>query len=393
MSAFENSVKSPVDPIFGLTDTFAKDLNPLKVDLMVGVYRDENLESLRLKSVALAEKLLAEEINTKNYLPFEGDHHFLSLSAKLLFGENPSKKIAALQGIGGTGSLSMGGYFLAEMGCKTIYVSDPTWPNHFKIFSACRLEVKTYPYFDVAKTKSQIPEMIDFFKTLEKGSVVLLHTCCHNPSGVDPSREQWIEIACVFKKAGLIAFFDTAYQGFGEGLEQDVYPLSLFLKEGLEFLCSQSFSKNFGLYGERVSVLYVSAESAEIEERVESQIRGMIRASYSNPPRHGAEIVTKILSTSSLRKMWEEELKVSLMRLREMRELFAHKLTKEIPSHDWNHILTTKGMFAFIGLSKECVERLREKEGIYMTGNGRINISGLCYKNIDYVIASIKNQI
>lgn len=392
MSCFENAVESPPDPIFGLAGAFKSDKNPHKVDLMVGVYRDKNLDCLRLNSVYKAEKILLDEVNTKNYLAFEGDHLFLDKTTELLFGHKP-QRVVAFQGIGGTGSLFIGGHFLKELGYDRIYVSDPTWSNHFKIFAACGIQVETYPYFDVPKTQKKADEMLNFFKTLKEGSLVLLHTCCHNPSGSDLLQDEWKIVAEIFKARKLIAFFDTAYQGFGDGLNEDVFALSLFLKEGLEFLCSQSFSKNFGLYGERVSTLYVAVDGEANRKRVDSHIRNIIRSTYSNPPRHGAEIIAKILSDPQLKQLWIEELSSSCSRLKELRISLATKLKKAIPTHNFDHLIHTKGMFAFIGLSKECVLELREKDGVYMTGNGRINISGLCDKNIDYVVESIKKRI
>lgn len=394
MSFFEKVDKAPVDPIFGLAGEFKADKNPLKVDLMVGVYRDANLALYVFESTYEAEKRLIHAPHSKDYLPFEGDPLFLQKTKELLFGsaslEKYRDKIAMVQAVGGTGALSMGGVFLRNMGFTTIYLSDPTWPNHGKIFSMNGLEIKVYPYFDVAKSRPKIKEMLAFLNQLEKGSLVLLHTSCHNPSGIDPTQKEWEEICAICKKRGLLVFFDTAYQGLGEGLEEDVYPIRLFLQEGLEFLSTHSFSKNFGLYGERVATLSVVCREDKMRENVFSQLKSLVRGSFSNPPRHGAEIVSCILSHADLHASWQKELNSVRLRLKKMREQFVSQLEKACPSLGFSSIAATKGMFAFTGLSKEHVEKIRKESGVYMTGNGRINLSGLSDQNIDYVINAIK---
>ena len=397
MSFFSETQLIPPDPIFGLGKVYKEDERDDKVDLMVGVYRSDNMQCEAMNVVHSAMKKLSREGEEVNYLPFLGDPQYLTLCGELLFGkerfDEHHPRIVSGQGIGGTGALHIGAKMLSQMGYQRVYLPDPTWANHNKIFSHAGFELKQYPYYDIRNEVLLFDEMIAAFSKMEKGDVVLMHTSCHNPSGYDPSEEQWKIIAKVLKERGVIPFFDTAYQGFGDSLDQDVYAVRLFLDEGLEFISSQSFSKNFALYCERVAAIFFVVNDLEVKERLESNVKVIVRSTYSNPPRFGANLVKTILSDDELRVKWEKELERARVRLGELRQLLARRLEEKIPSRDWAPLAKAKGMFLFCGLEPNQVLRLREEFGIYMTGKGRINVSGLNEGNIDYIVASIQKVI
>ncbi|MDN3504531.1 MAG: aromatic amino acid transaminase [Rhabdochlamydiaceae bacterium] len=397
MSFFSSAKEIPPDPIFGLNQEFKQDPRANKVDLMVGVFRDKDLLCTQMECVKKAALSVRSKDLSPNYLPFLGDEEYLDLSGELLFGkeryQNNKPRIVASQGIGGTGALYNGGLVLQKLGYKKIWVPNPTWANHNQIFSFCGFDIDTYPYFDISNGKFQFDQLLDKLNQVEKGDVVLLHTCCHNPSGRDPSKQQWREISQVIKKREAIAFFDTAYQGFKKSVDKDVDPIRLFLDEGHEFLTTQSFSKNFTLYNERTSCLFIISNDGTISNRLASSVKYVIRASYSNPPSFGPSVVKTILGDRNLKSEWLTELELSRNRLNTQRELLVNRLSSEISSRNWDSLRLSCGMFLFIGLDPAIVLKLRDKYAIYMTGQGRINVSGLNDKNINYVVESIARAI
>ncbi|MCF7851820.1 MAG: aromatic amino acid transaminase [Simkaniaceae bacterium] len=396
MNIFDKAELIPPDPIFGLVQTFNDDIRPNKVDLMVGVYRDEHLKCKSMDVIRKAISIIAQKNESPNYLPFLGDATYLKLTSQLLFGahfETYRDRIIAAQGIGGTGALHIAGKFLQTMGCRTMYVPDPTWENHLKIFKYLGFELKTYPYFSIEKGKLLIDELKSTFSLLKEGDVVLLQTSCHNPSGHDPLIEDWKWISEEMKKRGAIALFDTAYQGFKVSLEEDVLPIQYFIQEGNSFLSTLSFSKNFSLYCERISSLFIVLSDPSSYSRVESNIKSIIRGTYSNPPRFGAEVIKTILSDSTLKAEWIVELSHARERIQKMRRELAHALKQAIPERNWESLSLAHGMFSFIGLEPNLVKQLREEYGIYMTGKGRINVSGLNASNLSIVIDAVKQVI
>ena len=375
---FEKTLLAPPDPIFGLQAAFQADPRPHKINLSVGVYKDRALKTPILHVVKKVEGDLLHKESSKEYLPIDGDKQFLEHSGKLVFGAEWDKRIAAVQTVGGTGALRIGGDFLKQEGMESIYLPQPTWPNHPAIFKRCQLRVETYPYYD--RERQQLD--LSYFEQLKENSVVLLHACCHNPTGIDPTMEQWEKLSKLFHAKKLFPFFDFAYQGFGRGLEEDAASVRLFTKAGHEMFVACSYAKNFGLYGERVGVLYAVTKTEERREKVQSQLKVIIRANYSNPPKHGALIVKEILGTPALKKEWEEELHGMRTRISMLREQFVKKT-------GFGFLKSRVGMFSFCDLSPQQVKRLCDEFAIYMTSDGRINIAGLNEDNLDYVAESI----
>lgn len=394
MGVFDSAKELPPDAIFGLVQTFKEDTRQHKIDLMVGVFRNENLECVEMNVVQKAARQLLQCTHSPNYLSFFGDPNYLNCTSELMFGkeryQRAKNRIIASQGIGGTGTLYAGALLLKKMGCQTIYFPEPTWPNHDQIMTQAGLKIKSYPYFDIPTGKLLFNEMLMQLEKINSGDVVLLQTSCHNPSGYDLSLDQWKEVSHVLKQRGGIAFFDTAYQGFKQTLDDDVAAVRLFVDEGHDFLSTQSFSKNFSLYCERISTLYVVFKDASLHSRIASNLRLIIRSIYSNPPRYGQAIIQTILSDEELREEWKKELATQRDRLNTQRQILVHKLSENIPSKDWSSLIHTSGMFLFIGLDINQVKRLREEHAIYMTGKGRINLSGLNNTNIDRVVLAIK---
>lgn len=375
---FENITLAPPDAIFGLQAAFQADPRKNKINLSIGVYKDRKLATPILHVVKKVEEDLLHTEKSKEYLPIDGDKRFLEHSGKLVFGEGWNQRIAAVQSVGGTGGLRIGGDFLQQAGAEEIYIPQPTWPNHPAIFKRCRLKVAAYPYYDKEKRKIDLSSL----EKIPEGSVVLLHACCHNPTGADPTDEEWKNLSQLFLKRKLFPFFDFAYQGFGRGLEEDARAVRLFSEAGHEMLVASSYAKNFGLYAERVGVLYAVTKTTERAHRVQSQLKTLIRSNYSNPPKHGAMIVGEILASPALKKMWEEELEGMRSRIGALRELFVKKT-------GFDFLKDRYGMFSFCDLTEAQVKRLMEEFAIYMTGDGRINIAGLNEDNLTYVAESI----
>jgi aspartate/tyrosine/aromatic aminotransferase len=391
MSFFEWYPELPPDPILELTTAYKSDPRGFKVNLGVGAYRNSQGEPETLSCVKKAEKLIFDSQPDKEYQPIDGNKQFCEEILKLVFGSDRPKNVYAAQAAGGTGALSLAAGLLKQR-CDTIYVSDPSWANHRLIFSRLGLRVIYYPYFVPSEHLCSYKKMAQFLETLEPGSVVLLHVCCHNPTGCDLMPDEWRELSKLMKRKKLFPFFDFAYQGFAESLDADAYPVRLFAEEGHEFFCAYSCSKNFGLYGERVGALIVHAKNKRDIATMITQVKQQIRSTISQTPLHGGRIAAKLLEDPDLKKEWIEELTGMRFRMWEMRQEFAASLSTALPHHNWDFIRGQHGMFSFCGLTPEVVEKLRDTYAIYMPSSGRISFAGLTSKNIPYVVEAIANE-
>lgn len=379
------------DPILGLVETFKKDpRDNVKVNLGIGIYYDDQGRLPLLPSVIKAETALAQHLEPRPYLPMEGLAAYRTAIQNLLFGENSepltSKRVATVQTVGASGALRVGADFLKRyFPASDMYVSDPTWDNHRAIFEAAGFNVKTYPYYDTVTGGVKFDEMLATLKTLPKNSVVLLHPCCHNPTGVDLSKEQWQALVPVIKERELIAFLDIAYQGFGDSIEEDAYAIRLFAASGLTFFVSNSFSKNLSYYGERAGGLSAVCANAEEAERILGQLKLTIRKTYSSPAYHVATVTSNVMNTPELRAMWENEVTEMRVRIKAMRQKLYDVLTAKVPSKDFSYLIKQRGMFSYTGLSPEQVDRLREEFAVYLVKSGRMCVAGLNSNNVDYV--------
>lgn len=393
MSLFEKVELAPPDPIFGLEARFKKDKNPKKVNLTVGIYRSPDLKTRTMRSVSEAERILMKAEENKTYLPMGGQESFIKASQELVFGKAFSEKIQGrlfgIQSLGGTGGLQLGGEFIKREVTGHVYVSDPTWPNHIGIFEACGMTIERYPYYNHETHTVDFESMLKFFSQVPEKSVVVLHACCHNPSGCDLNHSQWKELSSLFLKRKLIPFFDFAYQGFGNGIDEDAWGLRTFAEEGHEMFVAASYSKNFGLYGERIGCLSILSKNDQVSQNVGSVVKRLARVTYSNPPRHGAGLVTTILNDATLKKMWIEEVTQMRMRIEEVRSELANALAVQFGKDRFSFLKSRLGLFSMLGLQKEQVERLRAEYGIYCTGSSRVNLSGLSKENLPYVIEAI----
>jgi aspartate/tyrosine/aromatic aminotransferase len=389
MGFFEHVPFAPADPILGLTAAFLGDEREDKVNLGVGLYKTEDLKTPVLQCVKTAEVALLRREKSKGYLPIDGDRAYLDGIGELVFGERAwtkeKERIAAFQTVGGTGALKIGGTFLKEEGGFPVWISAPTWPNHFGVFSHCGLSVQSYPYYDPDYRKVATEKMVACLEALAPGAIVVLHAACHNPTGCDPSRAEWEMLSELFKRKKLIPFFDFAYQGFGCGIEEDAEAIRHFLSTGMEMLVAVSNAKNLSLYGERVGCLFIASESAKEAIHISSRVKQMIRTNYSSPSMHGAKVAASILRTSSLKQQWEEELGQMRERIFAMRHLFAERAA----ILDLGHFAQGRGMFGFTGLNTHQVERIQREYGIYMPSDGRINVCGLNHSNMDYVVDAL----
>ncbi|HAV5987350.1 amino acid aminotransferase [Serratia sp. IR-2025] len=384
---FEKITAAPADPILGLTDIFRADARPNKINLGIGVYKDETGKTPVLTSVKKAEQYLLENEITKNYLGIEGIPAFASCTQVLLFGkESPivaDRRVRTAQTPGGTGGLRVAADFIAnQTSAKRIWISNPSWPNHKNVFSAVGLEVLEYAYYDAANHALDFDGLLNSLKQAQAGDVVLFHGCCHNPTGIDPTAEQWAQLAELSVANGWLPLFDFAYQGFAKGLEEDAQGLRIFAAKHQELIVASSYSKNFGLYNERVGACTIVAADAETAERAFSQVKAAIRANYSNPPSHGAAVVATILGNDALRAMWEQELTDMRQRIHRMRQLFVNTLQEKGAQQDFSFIIQQNGMFSFSGLTKEQVLRLREEFGVYAVNSGRVNVAGMTPDNM-----------
>lgn len=394
---FDHLELAPADPILGLTDAFKADTNPDKVNLGVGVYQNENGVTPVLKCVKEAEKILLETETSKSYLPITGHPEYGRLTRELLFGANSALvsdgRAVTCHCPGGTGALRIACDFIYQQHIASrVWISDPTWGNHFQIAEAAGLKTERYPYYDRVNHSLAFDRMIDTLEQANEGDVVILHACCHNPTGIDPTPEQWETLAQFLARKKLLPLVDFAYQGFGQGIEQDAYGLRKILECNSEVLIASSFSKNFGMYNERVGALTVVSPTKDIGVKVASQVKLAIRCAISNPPAHGEKVVITVLSNPDLRALWEKELDEMRERMRRMRVLLASKL-KEVGAGDFDFIVEQNGMFSFSGLTKEQVEKLRADFGIYIVGSGRMCVAGINDKNIDYLAKAIASVV
>jgi aspartate/tyrosine/aromatic aminotransferase len=385
---------APTDAILGLTEAFKADPRVEKINLSVGVYQDENGKTPLLECVKEAERRLAAAPTTKSYLPISGLQEYCQAVARLAFGEEAeplaSNRIAWAQTPGGTGALRVAADFIhANLPGATLWMSDPTWPNHPQVFNAAGVATKCHPYFDATTNSLDFDGMLKAIAKMPAGDVILLHGCCHNPTGIDPTADQWKQIADAVHRRGLLPLLDFAYQGFADGIEEDAAGLKAFVRPGSELLACSSFSKNFSLYRERVGALFAVAATAEAAQSVQSQLDKVIRSNYSNPPAHGAEVVNTILRDAGLRKQWVGEVATMRNRINGMRSELVKALKDHGVPGDYSFISRQRGMFSFSGLTKQQVERLRDEYAIYVVGSGRINVAGLTPCNIDRVAESI----
>ncbi len=390
---FDRIEAAPADPILGISEAFKKDPRADKINLSVGVYKNEQGVTQILNCVKKAEKILLDEETTKSYLPIGGMPEYGRCARELIFGKESEYvdggKAVSVHCPGGTGALRIGSDFLHQQNvATTVWISDPTWANHYQIAQAAGLKFERYPYYDRVNHCLAFDRMMDTLSQAKEGDVVLLHGCCHNPTGIDPTAEQWEQIAVFLKEHKLLPFIDFAYQGIGHGLEEDAAGLRTIAKHCPEMLIASSFSKNFGLYNERVGVLTVVCKDVETASRVFSQLKISVRTAISNPPAHGEKIVTTILSTPQLRQEWEEELAGMRDRILEMRKLLVEKLSAA-GAGDYSFIAEQNGMFSFSGLDKDQVARLKEEFGIYIVGSGRICVAGINHGNIDRLVEAL----
>jgi aromatic-amino-acid transaminase len=394
MSLFTAVEMAPRDPILGLNDQFAADTNPNKVNLGVGVYFDDNGKLPLLQCVQAAEKAMMDKPAARGYLPIDGIAAYDNAVKGLVFGADSdvvtSGRVSTVQAIGGTGGLKIGADFLKKISPNAkVLISNPSWENHKAIFTNAGFEVGTYAYYDAATRSVDFAGMLADLNAAAAGTIVVLHACCHNPTGYDITAAQWDEVIAVVKAKGLVAFLDMAYQGFGHGIAEDGAVIGKFVAAGLNIFVSTSFSKSFSLYGERVGALSVVANDKEEAVRVLSQLKIVIRTNYSNPPTHGGAVVAAVLNNPELRALWEKELAEMRVRIKEMRQKLVDGLKAAGVTQDMSFITTQIGMFSYSGLSKDQMVRLRSEFGVYGTDTGRMCVAALNSKNIEHVCKSI----
>ena len=397
MSLFSNVEMAPRDPILGLNEQFLADPNPNKVNLGVGVYYDANGKLPLLDCVAAAEQQLVEAAKPRGYLPIDGIAAYDAAVQRLVFGADSAvvthKRVATAQALGGTGGLKIGADFLKRMNASArLLISAPSWENHRALFTRAGFEVAEYPYYDAAKRHEggiNFAGMRGALEAAAPGTVVVLHACCHNPTGYDLTAAQWDEVVAIVKARGLVPFLDMAYQGFGQGIAEDGAAVAKFVAAGLSLFVATSFSKSFSLYGERVGALSVVCADADEAARVLSQLKIVIRTNYSNPPIHGAQLVATVLATPALRAQWEAELAGMRQRIKAMRSALVLKLAAAGVKQDMGFIARQQGMFSYSGLSAAQMQRLRGEFGIYGVDSGRICVAALNDNNIDAVVKAI----
>ena len=394
MSLFAAVEMAARDPILGLNEQFNADPNPAKVNLGVGVYFDAKGTLPLLKCVREAERMMVESPNARGYLPIDGSPAYDAAVQALVFGADSeplrSGRIATAQSIGGTGGIKIGADFLKKVEPDAVVmISDPSWENHRALFIQAGFEVQSYPYYDTQAHSVNFPAMLAALDAAPAGTIVVMHACCHNPTGYDLVPEQWDQAIALVKARGLMPFLDMAYQGFGHGIEEDGAVVRKFIAAGMDFFVSTSFSKSFSLYGERVGALSVMCEDKDEAQRVLSQLKLVIRTNYSNPQIHGAMVVATVLNTPALRALWEQELAEMRVRIKSMRSKLVAGLKQAGVKRDMSFITSQIGMFSYSGLNKEQMVRLRNEFGVYGTDTGRMCVAALNDQNLDYVCASI----
>ena len=393
-SVFAAVEMAPRDPILGLTEAFNADTRATKVNLGVGVYLDDSGKIPLLGAVRTAEKARLEALPPRGYQPIDGPVAYNQAVQRLLFGEDSALLqegcVLTIEALGGTGALKVGADYLRRLlPDATVFISDPSWENHRALFEYAGFAVQTYPYYDSLTRGVNFDAMIAGLNALPAGSIVVLHACCHNPTGADLDAAQWGAVIDVIGARGLVAFVDMAYQGFADGISEDALALDLFVASGLQFLVASSFSKSFSLYGERVGALSVVTANRDESARVMSQIKRIVRTNYSSPPTHGGSVVAAVLASPELRRVWEGELAEMRARILAIRASLVDKLEGRGGAQDFAFIARQRGMFSYTGLSVEQVDRLREQYGIYAVSTGRICVAALNTRNIDYVAEAI----
>jgi len=398
MSLFTAVEMAPRDPILGLNEQFAADTNPNKVNLGVGVYFDDNGKLPLLDCVQSAEKAMMDKPTARGYLPIDGIAAYDAAVKSLVFGADSepvtSGRVATVQGIGGTGGLKIGADFLKKISPNAkVMISDPSWENHRALFTHAGFQVDSYAYYDAEKRGVDFEGMLASLNAAAAGSIVVLHACCHNPTGYDITAAQWDQVIAVVKAKSLTPYLDMAYQGFGHGIQEDGAVIGKFVAAGLNFLVSTSFSKSFSLYGERVGALSVVCSDKEECGRVLSQLKIVIRTNYSNPPIHGGAVVAAVLANPEWRATWEKELSEMRVRIKAMRQKLVDGLKAAGVKQDMSFITTQIGMFSYSGLNKDQMVRLRSEFGVYGTDTGRMCVAALNSKNIDHVCQAIAKVI
>ena len=398
MSLFTAVEMAPRDPILGLNEQFAADTNPNKVNLGVGVYFDDNGKLPLLECVQSAEKAMMDKPSARGYLPIDGIAAYDAAVKSLVFGADSepvtSGRVATVQGIGGTGGLKIGADFLKKISPNAkVMISDPSWENHRALFTHAGFQVDSYAYYDAEKRGVNFEGMLASLNAAAAGSIVVLHACCHNPTGYDITAAQWDQVIAVVKAKSLTPYLDMAYQGFGHGIQEDGAVIGKFVAAGLNFLVSTSFSKSFSLYGERVGALSVVCIDKEECGRVLSQLKIVIRTNYSTPPIHGGAVVAAVLANPEWRATWEKELSEMRVRIKAMRQKLVDGLKAAGVKQDMSFITTQIGMFSYSGLNKDQMVRLRSEFGVYGTDTGRMCVAALNSKNIDYVCQAIAKVI
>lgn len=387
---FQNVKYYPGDPILSLMDEYKQDARSSKVNLGVGVYYDDNGHVPVLECIKTVESQLVEENQPHDYLPMDGLPAYRQACQKLLLGKSheaiTSGRVATIASLGGSGALRVGAEFIHQWFPQAkAYVSSPTWGNHISIFEGAGIEVHKYPYYDPKTIGIKFTELKQFLTQLDVGSIILLHPCCHNPTGVDPSHEQWDQLLDIIKNKQLIPFMDIAYQGFGDDLETDTYAIRKAVEIGLCVYISNSFSKNMSLYGERVGGLSIVCPTSEEARLVQSQLKFTVRRLYSSPPAYGGHVVSRVLSNTKSYEHWQQEVYIMRDRIRKMRSRLYEVLQTKIPDRDFSYFIKQRGMFSFTGLDPQQVDRLKSEYGVYMVENGRMCMAGLNSSNIEYV--------
>ncbi len=395
---FEILSVAPPDSILGLNEAFRADPNPAKVNLSVGVFKDESGKTPVLQCVKQAEQKLLTQESSKSYLPIDGIPEYDVAVREMLFGVGhevlTSQRAVTAQTPGGTGSLRVAADFLKKSFPQArVWLTKPTWENHQNVFQSAGLQTEYVPYYDPAKLGIEFDAFASALKSIPAGDIVCLHACCHNPTGCDPTLEQWRTIGDIIQNHGLLPLVDFAYQGFGDGLREDAHGLLEIARPGQELLVCSSFSKNFGLYNERVGALTLVASSPDAAKAALSHIKICIRTNYSNPPSHGGAIVSTVLSDPALRAQWEQELAAMRQRIQRMRMLLVEKLKLKGVSKDFSFLLKQRGMFSYTGLTPVQVDSLRKEFGIYIVSSGRINVAGLTESNLDIVVDALAKVI
>ena len=384
---------APADPILGVTEAFVADQSPKKVNLGVGVYTDDNGKIPLLECVRHAESERLKNSPARGYLPIDGLKAYDQAVQELVF-SSQQKNIVTVQALGGTGGLKIGADFLKVINPEAqVWISDPSWENHRQLFEQAGFKVNSYRYYDPRTHGLDFAGMKESLSAIPAGAIVVLHSCCHNPTGVDLTNEQWTEVLEIVTSRGLVPFLDLAYQGFAEGLDSDAFAARLFATGTSPVFLSSSFSKSFSLYGERVGALSVVTGSPEEAARVLSQVKRLVRTNYSNPPTHGSQIVATVLANPQLRNLWDRELGAMRDRIKEMRKQLVESIHSRVPNADFSFVLKQRGMFSYSGLSKDQVRRLREEYSIYTIDTGRICVAALTSKNVDYVADAIAEVI